>query len=922
MFFGLIFFYSHAQNMGIVRGSLKDSLDKKNISLATITIFLAKDTSVITYRLSDPSGNFRVPGIPFNIQCRMIVTFAGYTAYRKDLLLTRELPVFDIGTILMTSHPQNLEEVIVFAERPPVSVRKDTIEFNASAFKTLPNALLEDLLKKLPGIDVDQAGNILVKGKRVNRLIVDGKNFFGGDPQIASRNLPANIVDKVQVMNDKEEYDRNPNIDESELGQVINIKLRRGIKEGWFGKAYAGLGTNKRNELGTIVNMFRDTMQVSILGYSNNLNKPGFGINDVQKIGGFQRGGVSGVMAMSDGGYELNGITFGGTGQGLQRSTGGGVNYNNQFGQRITINLQYFYGRINSEFATVSTQQRFFRDTTQLTQGNSISNNLNNSQRLGGTVHWKLDSFTTVTFRPSYTVKDSKNFNDGTTRTDENFRGKINQSNSQTHGTGKSGDYEHDIYIRRVFKKKGRSLSASSDLYIGSDKFESYNDGLFSIFSLGFVEDSLVNQVRTTAGKQVRNNLRINFIEPLNKRFSLTISHATDYLRENNNINFFGKNQLNGEYDQFNQLFSNNIEREGWKNTSSVTINYIKQKFRVSLGVNYLIAYYNNIFSKTSPVYQRFSFMYPSLSISKGILNLNYRANVTEPRANYLQEVIDISNRFYQQFGNPDLKPQYVHTISLTAAKFNQKSGNSYNASISSNFGDNAIIFESSLDKNGIRSTRPINVDGTYSLNSNGRYNFQYKLNQNYKLTISPQLFLNFKNSKISINKNVSYQTNLLIGPILAVAVNYLDKIELNQRYNYNYRETKYGKNNLYRDINVFTHSLESELIIRLPKQLVWESLINYRYNPQVTAGIQKSSFRWNTGVSYLFLKQDKAQVRLYVFDLLDRNLNITRSVSENYIIDVQSTTLTRYFMVSLIYNIRNFSQGKVGGKDRSMFLF
>ncbi len=183
---------------GNIKGKLQDSLNKKALSLATVTVFRAKDTAIVTHRLRDQNGDFKVPSIPLNVQCVVLISFSGYRVYRKEFELTKENPQVDFGVILLVNDPKFLDEVFVQAERPPVSVRKDTIEFNASAFKTLQSALVEDLLKKLPGIDIDPNGNIMVKGKQVNRLLVDGKEFFGGDPKIATKNLPANIEDKVQ----------------------------------------------------------------------------------------------------------------------------------------------------------------------------------------------------------------------------------------------------------------------------------------------------------------------------------------------------------------------------------------------------------------------------------------------------------------------------------------------------------------------------------------------------------------------------------------------------------------------------------------------------------------------------------------------------------------------------------------------------
>src|SRR5215216_3392388 len=233
-------------SQGIIRGKLIDTASKSPLGLATVTVFKASDTSLITYRLSNPEGEFKVPGIPLNLECRVIISYSGYDAYRKEFTLTNDTPL-DLGTIGLGGSTKTLDEVLVIAERPPVTVKKDTIEFNASSFKTLPTSLVEDLLKKLPGVQVDADGSITANGKRVNRILVDGKSFFGDDPKMATRNLPANVIDKIQV---------------------INLTLKKGVKKGWFGKLYTGAGTKERYEIGGIANIYRDTLQLSILAFS------------------------------------------------------------------------------------------------------------------------------------------------------------------------------------------------------------------------------------------------------------------------------------------------------------------------------------------------------------------------------------------------------------------------------------------------------------------------------------------------------------------------------------------------------------------------------------------------------------------------------------------------------------------------------
>ncbi|MEO6916254.1 MAG: TonB-dependent receptor, partial [Chitinophagaceae bacterium] len=592
--------FAIAQNTGSLKGQLKDSSGKQVLSLATVTVFVARDTSIITYRLSDPSGNYKIPGLPLNIDCRVLVSFSGYKTYRKDFTLSRDASALDLGVIKLHADANDLEEVTVYAERPPVSVRKDTIEFNASAFKTLPSALLEDLLKKLPGLEIDPNGDIMVKGKKVSRLLVDGKEFFGGDPQIATKNLPANIVDKVQVMNDKEQMERNPETPESDISQVINIKLKKSIKQGWFGKAYAGAGTNNRHEVGAFLNAFRDTTQVSILGYTNNINKTGFGINDVLKIGGFNRSGFNSINISSDGGFAINDISFGGTGQGLQRSSGAGINFNDQYGKKLTLNLQYFFGQVNSDFSSRINQQRFFKDTTLTTLSLSDPSTVNTTHRIGGTITWKADPLTTITFRPGVTVVNNRNYASGTTMTSDNFRGRINQSRITNNGKGNNTSYNTNIFLNRSFKKKGRTFSANLDFSNAENNNDNYSDGIYTTFSGGLPDDSLLNQLRRSIGENLRASANLSYAEPLDKNIILRITQNIAYIKENNGIDFQSRNDITGKYDIYNQDFSNSIYREGWRNTTSASLNITVKKFVFRPGVNYLNARFDNVFTKNA----------------------------------------------------------------------------------------------------------------------------------------------------------------------------------------------------------------------------------------------------------------------------------------------------------------------------------
>lgn len=910
-----------AQNKGTIKGILKDSASKQILPLATVTVFTAKDTSIVTYRLSDPTGTFQVPGIPFNLLCRVVISFQGYKTYRKEFTLTKETSQLDLGTIFLPSSPHMLDDVVITAERPPVVMRNDTLEFNANAFKTLPSALVEDLLKKLPGVDVDLDGNITVKGKKVNRLLVDGKEFFGGDHKLATRNLPANIVDKIQVTDDQEELESNPQMTRDEVGQVLNIKLKKAIRQGWFGKAYAGGGTDSRHEAGAIINIFRDTTQISLIGYSNNVNKPAFGVQDIERIGGFNRSGINSMSVNSDGGFAINGVSFGGTSQGIQESRGGGFNFNNQFGKKLTLNLQYFYGQVNSDYEQFGNYQRFFTDTVIATSGFNNRQTLSKNHRIAGSINWKIDSMTQLIYRPNIVLSKNDNYSFSSSNTIDNYKGPTNADTGTNRGTGNAFNLNQTLSLTRRFKKKGRILNISTDLSLHNSNNDFFNDVSYTFYTNYVGRDSLVNQLRGSGNDNVRGNMSINFTEPFTKSTSLILTNQTSYLKEGYGLNFFDMDPLTHYYNLYSDAFSNNIEKAGWKNNLSATLSIRIKKWMLRPGVMYQWASLENQYLHNPNVKQNFNYIFPTLTVSWNSFNLSYRANVNEPSSTDLQQVIDVSYPLYKRYGNPYLRPQQNHSVNLSYYKYSQK-GHSFNFNLSGSTSKNSILRQTIMDARRVQESRPVNIDGVKSAYAFVFYNRQYKFNKNFRLSASPNFNVNYNQNYVSFNGAVSKSESFRISGSARLFFNYKDMFELNQGYSVNLNKTWYSDQERYKNIDYTTRTSESEIIIRWPKHFVWESIVNYTYNPRVGSGIRKAIVRWNAGASFLFLKQDKGQIKLSAYDLLGQNVNVYRYNTENSISDIQMTALQRYYMLSFIYNIRSFSGGKVGGKDRTFGFF
>ncbi len=898
---------------GQISGSLTDSSGKSPVAYATITVFTAQDTSIVTYRMSDETGKFKVPGLPVNKALRAVITATGFDVWRHEFTLTAENNQLEIPAIKMLPNVQELEEVLVVSERPPVVVRKDTIEFNAAAFKTLPTALVEDLLKKFPGVDVDKEGNITVNGRKVNKMLVEGKEFFGTDPKIASKNLPANLIDKVQVVDDKEELQRNPDLSAGEVGQVINLKLKKSIKQGWFGKLYAGAGTDERYEAGGIVNMFRDTLQVSALGYTNNLNRSGFGYQDVMNIGGFNRNNINSMMVSSTGGFALNDISFGGLGQGLQRTSGGGINANTLLGKKTTLSLQYFYGQNNGVVQQKTLRQQFFSDTTLYSDRVNDAETNDYSHRISAYLKTKLDSTSTLEYRPSFNfVKKDANSTDSSMTT-SNFDPLINKSINEQRQRSKGFSMQQELSYSKQFKKKGRSFYATLNFNLNNNKADQYNDVENQFYKTN--SSTLLQQLRNQDQHSWNGRLYVNYNEPLTKSLSLRLTQTLELFHDKDNIASFEYDHATGEYIIPDEAFTNGLERDGLRNSTFAGLSYKYKKWTITPGATWRYLRIDNEFKKDPSLKQSFSFIMPAISVRWDKWNFNYNVFVNEPQITDLQPTVNNTNPLFISMGNPALKPTKSHSLSVNAYSYDAKNSINYNLYLNGNISEDAVIRQRTINDDGVQVSSPVNTDGVWRGQMSASMRKQYKYGSKWKISAGPSIYATYNQSLVLLNQNRSTTRNFMFNPGVNASINWDDKIELNPRYGPAWSKASY-EDNIYPGLELWRHTAATDLIVRMPKKIVWETSLDYNYNPQVAAGLQKNIYRWNAAVNFLFLKQDKGQLKLSVFDILNQNNTVYRNIAENFITDTEILSLRRYFLLTFTYNIRNFA-GKVGGRDR-----
>lgn len=894
-------------------GIIVDSASQKTLSLASVTAYDGKDSSMISFKLSDFSGRFLLNNIPLKKQLRLVIIYTGYKTYRKEMMLDTVAKKIDIGTLHLAPYFGQLEEVVVRSEVPPVRYNKDTLEFSAAAFKTLPNALLLDLLRKLPGVQIDKEGQISVNGRIVNKILVDGKAFFGDNPQMASNNLPANIIDKIQITEDKEQKLFDPTIQYSAVGQVLNIKLKRSIKKSVAGKLYGGLAPESKYETGAILNIFRDTFQVSALAFSNNINKSAFGISDIKSLGGFGRSGVNSTTAVGTGGVAINGISFGGIGSGIQTITGAGTNLNYDFSKKAKLNGQYFYGRISSDLEELDKTKQFIADTI-LSIDNDIKNfSVDQVQNIRFLVKSSLDSTTQLVFQPSVQIGRKTISNKQSSATYSNFKGKLNSGETDFSGLNSTNTYRHQFNFSKVFNNGKSHLILSNSLTaygFNQNRDASSTDSIYSNNAITSIVQNQTLMIRNDADFTSYSKLYLD--QAISRKVTLSFTETIQNLSSKYTLSTYGYDQPSNSYSKFDSTRSSSLTRTGVNGSTNIGVTFENKKLKINLttGINYL-----NL-TNSSQFTNKMTNLLLGCNLQAGNFYLGYDASVTEPSARDLQPIIDNTNLLYMSHGNPFLLPVYTHSITSYFNRYISSHLLSYYWYENFSIQENAIVQSKAVSSDGLQKTMPVNSGNAANLYSNIGVIKEYKLSQKWQTSITASTFGSYWNGNVIVNNSISNQKRYDLSLATGISFNWNDIVQLNQNYSYRNQST-FNSSADFKNIKVLSHILENEIVLRAPKNFIIESNINYLFVTQPYNSITSSNFLWNTAFSFLFLKDRKSQIKLTIHDLLNSNAIIDNSVFENYAFSKQVKSQQRFFLLTFIYNIQGFRLNKVGGKER-----
>lgn len=897
-------------------GTVADSASKELLEMATVAVQDSKDSSLITYTLTDRSGAFKLTGLPADKAVRLLISYTGYRSYIRVLGPGRPA---DIGRIMLAAAPHELNTVVVEGDRPPIAIRKDTIEFNAAAFKTRTNAVIEDLLKKLPGVDVDDEGNITVNGKKVTRVLVDGREFFGNDPKLATKNLPSAIVDKVQVVDTKTKQEARMGVEKDGEDKTLNVTLKADKKKGVFGRLSAGGGTDDRFELSGIVSGFDGPRQLSVLASSNNLNKISFSQGEMASAAE-RKGGMS-VSISDNGAFSMNGISFGSGGDGIRTATMAGYNYNDKWGKALNVNNNYFFNNTDSRFNTQRNQQ-YNDGRTILSDKTGTGRNANH--RFNFSVETELDSMTQLIFSPSfdYTSLSTNATGVDTTWADDAL---LNNNITRNRNSSDKFNFSSRLELTRQLKKKGRSIGFNFSNTNSNQDGYAYNFSEREFFKNELVDSAATTDQRSTASNSNENyEAALRYTEPLSQTWKMIVGYGFQYSQSRSNRQTYNYDLADKDYTDLDSTYTNKFKTVFTSQNPQLSFNYTgKQWSAVIGGMVYLNVLDNYSYTTLTSFRQYQTNFAPNSRINyrtkkNANWSLSYNGNMQQPSLDQLQPVNDNTNTLNERIGNPDLKPAFTQRINFGFNRFSP-TGIGIFSGIGISPVMNKITTVVKARPDGSQQTQYVNADGAYNVNANVHLS-KSKKTKDYQMRIMGNLslfggrninFSNINNPKgdTVIRRNETF--NWFISPGVFGSYSYKELLDITLNYRPTVNLTKYPAG-VSTQGNYMVHRVVFGSTLYWPGNFSWDNDLTYTYNTRTTPGFQKGIAMWNMGLAYDLFKGKKAQVKLYAYDLLRQSNSVRRSANEFYVEDFQTEIVEQYYMLTFSYNISVFgAKGK-----------
>ena len=901
-----LYSFSSAQTAS-VKGVIFDTINKQYVINTSVTLLRQKDSVLYKFTRSDSKGFFELNNVlPGNYL--LLITHLNYQNYIEHLQLNSTSKI-DIGTVRMTLKTIILKEVIVRHQISAIRIRGDTTEFDVNNFKVSEGVSVGEMLKKLPGIQVDKDGIITAMGEKVNKIFVDGEEFFGNDQSIATKYLQANAIDKVQVFDKKSDQATFTGIDDGERSKTINLQLKADKKKGYFGKLDFGAGLNDKWNNNAMINSFRNKKQFSVYGTVSSTDMTGLGLqqsnpltsdNDPEfnnNLGGFTS------LVNNDPGFN-NSFSYG---EGIPKSWAGGINYSDKFnGDQQSINGSYRYNKFNTEGSGNTISQSVLPDTVFVNSESGKTFNSRQSHTLNSTYELQIDNSTSIKIRANGYKGISNSINSYNSKSQNKYGNLVNNSLRNTNTNGDNQGLQSSFLIRKKFKKTGRTIS----LNLAQNYSENKTDGfLYSLNS--FFDKNGSNALRdTTDQKKVNESLintlngKIIYTEPISKNIFAELMYVFQSSRSDAKRLSFNKD-ITGKYEFLSDTFSNHYNFNVFTNIAGLAFKYNGKKLIFSVGSNIALSNFNQKdLLKDASLKRSFTNFSPGATFTyklnqNGRLSIIYNGYTRQPSINQIQPVSDNSNPLIIITGNPLLKQEFDHNINLSYNHFNllRQRGIFFYGSFS--LQSNPIVTNNFTDTLGRIVYKYVNGNGNYNYNSGFNYFINLEkpeMNVNAGLNFNKSSYNNVVNNKKSVTNNTAIEINLGINKDKEKKYNFY----YNGYIRYNISTTSISR---YLQPKYWTQEHNFGLTIMLP----WK----FELNNELQASLQQKTallegnnniLLWNAYFGKKLLKNDKAIIKIIAHDILNQNIGYSRYISSNVIQETNYQSIARYFLLSFVW--------------------
>lgn len=910
------FAISHAYSQpSSLKGTITDTIERKNLSNSVVVLLRKNDSTLFRFTRTDAAGNFSLPRVPEGNYILMIThPFLG--DYFDTVAISPNSNV-DLGKVFMIPKSKLLAEVIL-KSGAPIRIKGDTTVYTADSFKVRAGANVEELLRRLPGIQVDKNGQITAMGEKVKKVLVDGEEFFGSDPGIATKNLRADIVNEVEVFDKKSDQAEFTGIDDGVKDKTINLKLKDDKKKGYFGKIEAAGGLKDKYNNDIMMNAFKGKRKIAAYGIMSNTGQTNLDWVDAQNYGG--GGGMeSGVS--DDGGIYINwngddDEDFRSGRSGIPKNWNAGLHYNNKFNNnKLTLNSGYKFSKVDLPAVSSTFAKIFLPDSSWNTTTRDDNFSSTSKHAFNLTVESTLDSMNSVKWTTKANNRNGNTRNIYLSESLTESGDTINTSNRNSRGHTDNNNITSTLLWRHKFRKLSRTLSVNADF---NWNLTTSNSLLFSgnDFYLGGVRDhsDTTDQQNISNNKGKGASVRIAYTEPLRKDFYMELSYATAY-NTNSNERITTIKDFNGKYSEVVDSLSNSFQFNRLTSTPGISFRINKKKysfsFGSSVGLNRFVQ--KNITNNESFNYT-FNNFYPKASVSykfkpNSQMRFNYNGTTSAPSLEQLQPTRINTDPLNIFVGNQDLNQSFRHSFNLNYGSYNVlKNERNIWTNLRFDLTQNAFVQSSEIDDLGRRVYRTVNADGIYSLNFNGDYGFKIK-DTKWRLGFGPDIGIN---RYIDYVNGVRNNTHTNRYGFRVYASQYV-----NDKYNFNFGPV-FSLNHAHASLNPEADAdywqLEgwASANIHLPHQFDLNSEANLQLRQKDPRFTNDNNYtNWNASVTKRFAK-DVFEIKFGVYDLLNQNKGYERNFNSYSFTESYFTTLKRFWLLTFTWNIAK--NGKPAG--------